>query len=305
MAGNLQHFVPQLYLRRYTDGNEGIWVFDKVEQKKFPTGIKAVAAENLFYKLSEMEVKEIQHFASGTISESLIDDIITEEIEPLFKKHLDKILASYKSYKEENKEFIIDSEEIEYLAQSIAFQYYRTKAYREAMKRNKSSELKYLYYQDEKDVPINIGALEHFKQMIERTNILAEDLRDNFFWIIIENKTNVPFYTSDNPVILRIHKNREVMQALFDNPIIEVNEYVFPLTSKLLLVLVKQEDFLGEILNHRKAKHETNQDVIKAYNEAQLHSAHRQLYCPTDNFESIDGLNTILPDTTTIRVKLS
>ena len=32
MAGK-QHYVPQLYLRRYTEGKESIYVYDKIEQK--------------------------------------------------------------------------------------------------------------------------------------------------------------------------------------------------------------------------------------------------------------------------------
>ena len=28
-----QHYVPQLYLRRYTEGKESIYVYDKIEQK--------------------------------------------------------------------------------------------------------------------------------------------------------------------------------------------------------------------------------------------------------------------------------
>lgn len=306
MAGKKQHFVPRLYLRRYTQGKEKIWVFDKIQMKKFDAHINDVAAERFFYRFTEKEVNLIKERFSGTISESSLDDIITNKVEPIFKGDLSAVLESYHNYKNNKVDYVIENENIESFAHSIAFQYYRTKAYREAMQRNKINEFKYLNYQDEDTLKtgIEVGVLEHAVQMFKRTIKLKEDLVKNFYWIIIENETELPLFTSDNPVVLRIHEGGQVVQAIYDIPDFQINEYAFPLTSKLLLLVVKKDDFIGEILYHKKTKKETYQKVIEAYNEAQLHSCYRQLFCTSDDYKSINGLTTILPNTTSIKVEI-
>lgn len=46
-----QHYVPQFVLRNFVASGKKkyIYVFDKLHEKKFKTGIKNIGAENAFY----------------------------------------------------------------------------------------------------------------------------------------------------------------------------------------------------------------------------------------------------------------
>ncbi|MFJ9961722.1 DUF4238 domain-containing protein [Streptomyces avermitilis] len=50
----LHHYVPQFYLRRFTDPAERLWVWDRISDRVFRTQPKAVAAESNFYLLPQL-----------------------------------------------------------------------------------------------------------------------------------------------------------------------------------------------------------------------------------------------------------
>ncbi|KXY73038.1 hypothetical protein AT270_24305 [Bacillus cereus] len=144
--------------------------------------------------------------------------------------------------------------------------------------------------------------LEHAIQIFEKSFRLAKKLKEEYLWIVVENGTNLPLYSSDSPLILRIFdENGKVAQAIHEIPY-EIDEYAFPLTSNLLLIIVKAEEAILDIPNHRKTKLINDNKIILSYNEAQLHSSYRQLFCLSDTFEMINGLNTLLPDRTSTKV---
>jgi len=53
MAGNNrtknQHYVPQFVLRRFSNADGKLWVYDKWTRKRFLSSPRNVAAENAFY----------------------------------------------------------------------------------------------------------------------------------------------------------------------------------------------------------------------------------------------------------------
>ncbi|MGP1906813.1 DUF4238 domain-containing protein [Metabacillus sp. JX24] len=309
MSAIKQHFVPRLYLRRYTEGKEEIWTFDKIAGKKFHTGLMLVAAEKFFYNFSEKEINELKkQFPDEEVSENLLDDLFTYQIEPVFKESLNRILNGYNSFKNEDSDYALPEEDILQLAQSLAFQYYRTKSYREGAERSKLSFLRYFSVDDvnfekHKELSDSNKVIEHAKQIFGKSFGLAKKLKEDYYWILIENETDLPFYTSDNPLVLRkFDEDGRVIQAIHDRP--DIDEYAFPLTSNLLLIIVKKEEALLDSCYHRKTKRIDDEKVILSYNEAQLHSSYRQLFCVSDNFKMIDGLITILPDTTSITIKI-
>ena len=51
----LQHYVPQFLLRRFTDADGALAVFDKSSDRSFTTGTRAVAAEAFFYDVESNE----------------------------------------------------------------------------------------------------------------------------------------------------------------------------------------------------------------------------------------------------------
>lgn len=53
-SSELHHYVPQFYLRRFTDRGGQLWVWDKLKDRIFQANPKKVAAENNFYWMQEL-----------------------------------------------------------------------------------------------------------------------------------------------------------------------------------------------------------------------------------------------------------
>jgi hypothetical protein len=50
----LHHYVPQFYLRRFTDAAGQLWLWDRDRDRVFRTRPNGVAAENYFYWHEEL-----------------------------------------------------------------------------------------------------------------------------------------------------------------------------------------------------------------------------------------------------------
>ena len=50
----LHHYVPQFYLRRFTDASDRLWLWDRDHDRTFTARPRNVAAERHFYRLTEL-----------------------------------------------------------------------------------------------------------------------------------------------------------------------------------------------------------------------------------------------------------
>ncbi|KMY31552.1 hypothetical protein ACZ11_04850 [Lysinibacillus xylanilyticus] len=283
-------------------------MYDKIQNKTYNPGLMGVSSENFFYTLSEKEINDIKkELLQDEINPNFVDDLFTYEIEPVFNNSLEKLLNSYSKLKNENEYVLLESD-LSQLAFSLAFQYYRTKSFRNGMQQdfksfisralNAESVAEIGGFFDERIV------LEHSKKIFSKSYVLAEKLANDYIWILMENNTGIPFYTSDTPVVAWVLDDGEFLQAIHEPPN-EIDQYAIPRTDKLLLVLAKREEFLTEILNHRKVKSIKKVEEIEFYNVAQLHACFRQVFCISKDFAMINGLDTILPDRTAGKVKIN
>jgi hypothetical protein len=191
----LHHYVPQFYLRRFTDGGR-FWVFDKLKQTVFQADPGSVAAETHFYRIPEIV---------GTDADPLILEKYFSEVEgaaatitDLWFKRLARVALGDK--------VLIGRDERWWMSRYIAVQYLRTVETR---------EIAALF-------AIDSGAYPKGLSKDERVNlharILAGDgaelcaqgpVRDiadqlyNSIWMFGKNATATPFFTSDNPVVIR------------------------------------------------------------------------------------------------------
>ena len=49
----LHHYVPQFYLKCFSDQSDRIWVWDNVSNKVYRTSPKGVASQTHFYRIPE------------------------------------------------------------------------------------------------------------------------------------------------------------------------------------------------------------------------------------------------------------
>ena len=77
MNNKKQHYVPQFYLRNFTQ-NDQLFVFDIKSEKKYISNIKDINCDNLFY---DSEPQILSGFINDDVNSKFIDDAIRLDAE--------------------------------------------------------------------------------------------------------------------------------------------------------------------------------------------------------------------------------
>ena len=195
VAPKLHHYVPQFYLRRFTD-NGRFWVFDKLKQTVFQTDPSKVAAETHFYR--------IPAFASTDADPLLFEKFFLEvegaaaTITELWFERLDNATLGEK--------VLIGRDERWWMSRYIALQHLRTPEQRDILALSASQSRVYSQ-QLSKSECTNLHAqmlAGDGAELCEHGSVrdVADQLY-NSIWVFGRNTTSTPFFTSDNPIVIR------------------------------------------------------------------------------------------------------
>jgi len=283
-----QHFVPRFYLKYFADSKRRIWVFDKINRIIFNPSIENIASKNFFYDNIELDSK----YNEAQYLEKLYSKI-ESEFAPKYNDFINRVL-SFENY-------IITEKDKEAFSKYLISQIDRTNEHRE-----EATQL----YKHHRKLLIETGcSLDLLKQMgfeaeemdsqtlhlesiiagIDNIDMYAEMLCDHI-WIVLKNDTTQPFYTSDNPIVKQIHIENE---DGFASPGIEI---AFPLTPNHMLVLFEREYFQSFETIENNVLSTTDIEFIGHYNTLQVNSSNRQIYSSLNNFELIEVLSKINPN---------
>lgn len=254
----IQHYVPRFYLRNFSikQGTEYVTnCFDKPEQKSFLVSIKKVAAEKYFYDTSKSENQIIEE-SLGKF-ESNINTVYTQVV------------------KKESLSFISRRGKMSF-ACFIAAQEIRTREFRELIRdciRQLTKRLsKERLSKEFKKKLKGIGTDEFFRTMqirilINNIPTLATILF-NLKWVLLVNRTNSPYWTSDhpvnryNPIDLGPYGNLGLLSSGI--------QIYFPLSSNISLGLYDPSMYY-----YLPEKYEiTNKQNIIFQNHLQVHMVH-------------------------------
>lgn len=201
MAGNTtsQHFVPCCYLANFgIEGNQGrvsiVYAYD-VHKKTIRQGtVESFAFSNNFYDIDDVD------------NSKLIESFY-KHVEDDYGKILQQVLML-----QNNK--TISQEQKNKFSAHFAFQLVRTKSYRDRYKEFLNQlriiippfQMNSILEEYGGDKALFKNA--HIKEILSfnSANLIANMLLDRK-WIIWRNKTDIPFYTSDNPVCVIYHKD--------------------------------------------------------------------------------------------------
>jgi hypothetical protein len=220
-----QHYVPKFYLDGFADTDGMVWVFDKLRNATFSSKPEGIAGENYFYDVPQLEASvglaqpvekafgQHEHEASQVIA--FIDRMLFEEDFPPLHKNNREVLAMH-----------------------LALQTVRTPKYRALLLEffNQSDDmelgpLKKIFNNDERMVHAYTFANAEF------INSLAEMISGQI-WLFARNGTNVPFYSSDNPVVYKAKDN-----MLWTPPRLPTEQgiqIVFPISPDCLLYVMEK-----------------------------------------------------------------
>jgi hypothetical protein len=274
-----QHYVPQLYLRGFTNAAGSMFCYDKSADRSYPTTTKAAAQEPNFYEIPPSPGLNVP---VNTIEKAL------GVVETTWAPMLADLIRSADAGG-------ISARQVVEFAPFLVLQWMRTKTYRdmayEMVKKfgqaqvDELIELNYpdaagamTFQVDKKGMPAVQSQMLFDQRLVER---MAGDL-EHHYWVIGTNETEHPFYTSDNPVVRRGHQRSEDGRLLVGvrDPGIE---FAFPLDSRHILLILERTHF-ATWGRHDNLAVKLTPEQINDYNGLQVIRSCQRVYCAKDNF---------------------
>lgn len=295
-----QHYVPRFYLRYFTNSDNKIFVYDKNNDKVFETTVDNIASENFFYD-SDIIKSEI-------VGEQYLEkfySMIESEFAPFYLDFITKIQS--------DGNYEISQEDRNIISNYLAFQIDRTKEHREMLNQLASAfkdqllEKGWLSEQQLIDLGVNINNMNPKDLHIEGLlfggglrQILSDTIKKHI-WILCQNNTNRPFFTSDNPITKIANIQDEyVSYGGFASKGIEI---IFPLNSRYLLAFCEREFFKAFEVYENKRLIINDISQIEYYNALEVTGSYRQVFSCENNFDNITELRKIYPDSFDINRK--
>lgn len=314
-----EHYVPRCYLKNFILENDRVKVFDKFKMQVREQRIMDVAMENYFYDIKFEElIQKAEQEEQEKIKKDLIELLEVNKwedvVDQLDEKHLEReffspietvysellqifINKSYDGNSWVMKNCLLCSEiEKSFMALCIAVQIIRTKSFRDNLRDTISKTYQTLAYKSqmndvdalpkeafECEVSPDFVKLQHSSLILdEEMAIEMAETLCNHIWVMYVNKTEYPFYTSDNPIATIPHKHDKFMS--YGGLKSEGVEIVFPISPKLLLAMYEKTSY-DKLFSDRQFYVLASKDQIDYFNCMQVYHSYRCIFSGKSNFE--------------------
>lgn len=261
------HYVPQFYLRRFTDEREGFWVWDKKEDRVFRASPTSIAVETDFYKIHDFVPLGHDPYLMEKQLGGIEDEtsMITgqwinwlREINPLERIEIPAI----------NRQIV---------ARFIALQYLRTADTREILGAIYQRDNPDKPFDDEEASKLHTTALWN----LDLVNGLAAHI-EKAIWVFARNPTETPYVTSDNPVAFRTYDNRQWLRLGFRG----VTYAVYALSPDIVMYCFDRDYSKGlPKLDQCLSPVILTDEMIQSENSGQVFMANRFLISPSNEFQ--------------------
>jgi len=280
-----QHTVPRCYLRGFADADQNFYSFNKLYKKAKPASVGQSAQSSYFYDFDPSTLQnpnDDPQWAEKTLS----------ALETRFKVVLD-------SFIDEARVGEVSVDTARCMAQFVAIQWLRTRGARDALmeidtKQNQEFVDQWYTqnYPDMKPGKFTLGpgyeqAL-HAELMFDYDHVIGIAKRFwNLLWVVGRNRTEHPFYTSDEPVAGR--RNPVIDETSQPVPLGVGLEYAFPLNSEFALVMLDRRMFSGLLPYERKTM-EFGPEGVERYNALQVMKSTQYVFCLKGDFDLAERL---------------
>ena len=286
----VQHYVPRFYLKNFTFNDKQVFVYNKNEEKSFTANIYHLAYDNFFYDLPEEQAKQ-----AG------IDPQIVEKTLAGMEGNWNSLLGTIIKTIEDNKRIVIDETQRQDLAHFVTVQYLRTKENRlvqaEMVRKLGETLLSKDYSEKSEDYKVEVNnrfiSSMQIGRMFDSNIELYIDTLKSHIWVIGVNNTDIPLFTSDDPIVLKPYKHSPYKSYVGLGA--EGIEIAFPLTPKYILLL-REKTFHNRLANKNNRTITLTKSEVRKYNELQISQSTRQEYSQKDNSDFVKDILTRHPD---------
>lgn len=264
----LHHYVPQFYLRRFSNESGRLWVWDRDQDRTFAVKPNRVAAETNFYRLDEF-------------AEAGHDPLTMEKqfsyLEGEVALITDQWLGWLRQLGPEEKIEVPDVNR-ELVSLFIALQFLRTADTRDILA---------IHGELFERKPLSVEQKRYLHMQMLWDEQLFRGLADRIqgaTWLFGRNTTGTPFITSDNPVAFRTGNNAMWLKA----SIFSAGTYsVYPLAPDIVMYCHPKEppwDKLG-CFDRCVSPVIFTEEMIESENTGQVFMASRFVFCSRNSFD--------------------
>ncbi len=200
----LHHYVPQFYLRRFTDSTGKLWVWDRKRDRVFSARPASVAAESNFYSLPHLS--ELGHDPL-TMEKQFAD--LEGEVATITRQWIDWIREDDPDPSADPDALLLPVPVVnrDLVSTFLALQFLRTEDARSILTALART--------------VGWVADSRADRRVLHAELLWNDELITFFanhigrctWLFGHNRTSTPFVSSDNPVAFRSSDNRKWLKA--------------------------------------------------------------------------------------------
>ncbi len=263
----LQHYVPRFYLKKFTFNRDKdlLYCFDKAEKKNFTVNISKIGCESYFYDIS-------------------VD--VDQKFEKILSDKERKFSVAYHKLIRKRNLKRLSTKERRSIAELVALQELRTKEYREMLrnivrgtneallgKGKLSEELKKQLEEDNTEDSIKSMQIKSIQENISNYGTIISKMN----WILLENITHIPYWTSDHP----INRYNDVDMSPYGNLgfLSTGIQIFFPLTPRLALAFCDPEKF-----RYLPEFERNDLEGVTFQNSLQVNRSTRHIFCNLDDF---------------------
>ena len=302
-----QHFIPQCYLKCFSENDKFLWIYNKNYQKVFRQSISRTACQDDFYKIPEKYIALINDnkFDPNFFEKEFFDNMVEHLFGPLLKAINRK---AEEWITDGNSNIILSQEDKEIFAELIAIQYLRMPNMREKntslIEKRSIVQLEIIkafyvdQYPENKEFINSIsGKYDNDHKAVAHANVfshpgIVNNLQSDFLnkiWIFYVSESK-DFYTSDNPVLI-FDPHLEQQPLIYEGLSTKGVELIFQIGHSVLLTLWDKDFFNSKCIDN---KFQTIDDKSKRrYNLYQYSWANGELYSRKDNFDLIEKFKQV------------
>jgi len=268
-----EHYVPQSYLRLFAPEDEGLISRYSLVETHGGGDYRSASDEYSVKQAASME-----DFADGWLEQNEIN-----RMENAAKQVFEKLQEST----------TLDEEGIAMISQFVAFQNDRTPATRihYEVRRHLGDHV------DNKTDWADLTLADGWDEILVRNATEGQEQLQHMGWLLVENETDIPFITSDDPLAQYFEQDFEMIE----NPVthVEGREMYLPISEGFLLVFLDPSRFelMGQYPDTRinKVTVSTSSDIHEI-NQLQVISAFQEIFGPVNYGEYLEEIVAELID---------